>query len=46
MSAFNGEKSKITKLLNSEENLHGKVVNQMTKSKTQTHQTNGQLSYS
>ena len=34
-------KSKITKLLNSEENLKRKVANQTAKSKAKTHQTNG-----
>ena len=40
-------KSKITKILNSEENSKRKFLNQMANSKSQTHQTNGeQLSYS
>ena len=40
-------KSKITKILNSEENSKRKVPYQMAKSKDKTHQTNGQqLSYS
>ena len=34
-------KSKITKILNSKENLKRKVPNQIAKSKVQTHQTNG-----
>ena len=33
-------KSKITKILNSEENSKRKVPNEMAKSKAQTHQTN------
>ena len=33
-------KSKITKILNSKENLNRKVPNQMAKSKVQTNQTN------
>ena len=35
------EKSKITKILNSEENSKWKVPKEKAKSKTQTHQTNG-----
>ena len=35
------KKSKITKILNSEENSKWKVRHQMAKSKAQTHQTNG-----
>ena len=35
------KKSKITKILNSEENSKRKVPNQMAKSKAQTHQMNG-----
>ena len=35
------EKSKNTKILNSEENSKRKVQNQKAKSKVQTHQTNG-----
>ena len=35
------KKSEITKILNSKENSKRKVPNQMTKSKAQTHQTNG-----
>ena len=34
-------KSKITDILNSEENSKRKVKNQMSKSKAQTHQKNG-----
>ena len=41
------QKSKITKILNSEKNLLRKVPNQMIKSNDKTHQTNRQqLSYS
>ena len=36
------KKSKITKILNSEENSKREVPNQMAKSKAQAHQTNGQ----
>ena len=44
---FHNSKSKITNILNSEENLKRKVPNQMVKSNNETHQTNGQqLSYS
>ena len=40
-------RSKIIKILNSEENSKREVPNQIAKSKAQTHQTNGQkLSYS
>ena len=47
MKFRNKEKSKITKLLNSEENTKRKVPNQMAKSNDKTHQTNGQqLSHS
>ena len=40
------EKSKITKILNSEETSKRKAPKQMVKSNDKTHQTNGQLSYS
>ena len=36
-----GLKSKITKILNFEENSKWKVLNQMAKSQPQTHQMNG-----